>query len=151
MQIRQAIPSDVITIVDFQQRMAMETENLSLNKDVLEKGVMHFFNFPGQGFYLIAELEGEALGCMLVQYEWSDWRNGKVLWLHSVYVKPEFRKKGAFALLYEHVSQMVSNNPELKGIRLYVDKTNMGAAKVYERMGMSNAHYELFEWLPENN
>jgi GNAT superfamily N-acetyltransferase len=150
MLIRQAALPDIDIIVDFQQKMALETENLSLQADVLEQGIRHFFYFPEQGFYLIAESEAQVVGCMLIQHEWSDWRNGKILWLHSVYVVPEFRNKGTFALLYAHVQQMVNDDSAIKGIRLYVDKGNTVAAKVYERMGMSNAHYELFEWLSEN-
>jgi RimJ/RimL family protein N-acetyltransferase len=30
---------------------------------------------------------------------------------------------------------------------LYVEKRNAAAQKVYERLGMSREHYEMFEWM----
>jgi len=32
-------------------------------------------------------------------------------------------------------------------VRLYVDKRNAAAQRVYERLGMTREHYDLFEWL----
>ena len=35
----------------------------------------------------------------------------------------------------------------IRGLRLYVDKRNQAAARVYEKLGMTREHYDLFEWL----
>lgn len=134
-------------IVDFQVRMAAETEDLLLDKDIVRSGVLHIFENDQKGYYLIARVDEKIIASMLVLYEWSDWRNGNVLWLHSVYVLPEFRKKGVFRLMYEQIKQSVNTDDTLKGIRLYVDKTNQNAQKVYKSIGMNDQHYNLFEWM----
>ena len=87
------------------------------------------------------------MGCLLTIPEWSDWRNGTVLWIHSVYVAPEFRKRGVFQTLYSHLKDNVAHSTDLRGLRLYVDKTNSVAQKVYSELGMNNQHYHLYEWM----
>lgn len=145
--IKQANIEHLETIANFQKLMALETENLDLPIENLNKGVKKFFDEPFLGKYLIATSKDEIVGCLLIQYEWSDWRNAFVIWLHSVYVLPEYRKKGVFAEMYKYVKKKVETSDEYTGIRLFVDKTNVKAQKVYEKMGMSSEHYELFEWL----
>ena len=79
--------------------------------------------------------------------EWSDWRNGTVLWVHSVYVVPEARRQGVFTAMYGHLRSAVERSDDLVGLRLYVDRANEPAQRVYEAMGMSRDHYHLYEWL----
>ncbi len=145
--IREAHISDADTIVDFQLRMAMETEDLQLDKTILEKGVKAVFNDESKGHYYIAEVNGKVVGSMLTTYEWSDWRNGTVIWLQSVFVLPEYRRMKIFRKLYDYVKIKFQNDDNVRGIRLYVDKTNNNAQKVYKAIGMTNEHYQLFEWM----
>ena len=37
--------------------------------------------------------------------------------------------------------------PSVRGLRLYVDKRNDKAKKVYEALGMNGEHYALYEWM----
>jgi GNAT superfamily N-acetyltransferase len=127
--------------------MARETEGLDLDPDTLLRGVEGVFAEPARGTYWVAEEDGRLLGCLLVTSEWSDWRNGTVWWFHSVYVVPEARERGIFRRLYEHLRQTVEATPEVKGLRLYVERSNRAAQEVYARVGMDKEHYELFEWL----
>lgn len=83
-------------------------------------------------------------GCLLVLSEWSDWRCREVLWLHSVYVPPEFRRAAIFRSLYDHV-EMLAKRRVAAGLRLYVDRRNVRAQQVYQALGMTNEHYELYE------
>lgn len=145
--IRPGLLFDVDQIADFQCRMALETEKLCLDKEIVHKGVSAVFDDPSKGKYWMAEFSGEVAGCLLTVSEWSDWRNGTVLWIHSVYVLPEFRGKGVFKNLYEHLKKIVLDSSEYRGLRLYVDKSNGDAQKVYESLGMSGEHYHLFEWM----
>jgi GNAT superfamily N-acetyltransferase len=145
--IRPGGPEDAGTIIDFQLRMARETEELGLDPDVLSRGVAAVFADPAKGAYWIAERAGRTVGCLLTTFEWSDWRNGFVLWVQSVYVLPEERGRGVYRALYERVKRQVDEAPSLKGIRLYVEKRNAAAQRVYERLGMTREHYDLFEWL----
>jgi GNAT superfamily N-acetyltransferase len=146
-EVREGRLNDWERIVEFEVRMAEETEGLALDKDVVTKGVRGVFEKPARGTYWVAEEDGEIVGVLLAIPEWSDWRNGTVLWIHSLYVVPEARERGVFTQLYEHLRKHVEQQPGLMGLRLYVDKKNMRAQKVYERLGMSKAHYELYEWL----
>lgn len=151
LSIRPGEPGDAAAIVDFQLRMARETEELGLDPDTLRRGVAAVFADPGKGRYWIAE-RGRfetitAVGCLLTTFEWSDWRNGVILWIQSVYVVPEERGRGVYRALYERVRRQVEESPDLKGIRLYVEKRNAAAQRVYERLGMTREHYDLFEWL----
>ncbi|MDH5367053.1 MAG: GNAT family N-acetyltransferase [Cyclobacteriaceae bacterium] len=145
-EIRDAIKSDINSIVEFQINMAEETENMILHEDVILPGVEAVFGDHHKGHYYIAEYEGDIAGSLLTTYEWSDWRNGTILWIQSVYVKNEYRGKGVFKAMYKHIQEKVETNPDLyKGIRLYVDKTNLAAQKVYSSVGMNGEHYQLFE------
>jgi GNAT superfamily N-acetyltransferase len=145
--IRPGLLFDVSTIADFQVRMARETESLDLDPAVVELGVSAVFDDPGKGKYWLAEMGGEVVGCLLTVPEWSDWRNGTVLWIHSVYVVPTARGQGVYRALYRHLVEMVQSAPELRGLRLYVDKQNHAAQQVYTTLGMSSEHYHLYEWL----
>jgi GNAT superfamily N-acetyltransferase len=147
LRIRAGVPADAAAIVDFQLRMARETEALELDGATLSRGVPAVFADPGKGAYWIAERDGRTVGCLLTTFEWSDWRDGVVLWIQSVYVVPEERGRGVYRALYERVRRRVEESDGLKGIRLYVDKRNAGARGVYERLGMTREHYDLFEWL----
>jgi GNAT superfamily N-acetyltransferase len=145
--IRPGLLFDIDVIADFQFRMAKETENLELDPPTVNQGVSAVFDDPSKGKYWVAELDGKVIGCLLTVPEWSDWRNGTVLWIHSVYVVPEYRQHGIFKQLYSHLKQMVLESTELRGLRLYVDKSNLRAQKVYQSLEMSSEHYHLFEWL----
>lgn len=145
--IRPGLLFDIDTIADFQVKMAWETESMKLDPPTVEKGVTAVFDDPSKGKYWLAEVKGEVVGCLLTVPEWSDWRNGTVLWIHSVYVRPDFRKHGVYKKLYAHLKTMVQESKDLRGLRLYVDKTNLPAQKVYEALGMSGEHYHLFEWM----
>lgn len=147
MIIRQANPSDSASIVEFQLAMAWETEQLKLDEPTVVKGVAAVFNDSSKGVYYVAETEGRVVGSLLTTYEWSDWRNGTVLWIQSVYVRPEFRQRSIFSRLYKHIQEQVNSNQNLRGIRLYADKTNTSAHGVYEHLGMTAEHYQMYEWM----
>jgi GNAT superfamily N-acetyltransferase len=148
MQIRKAALDDAPSITEFQINMALETEDLKLDPSRVLQGVSQKIRDSELGYYLVAEAAGEAVGCILIQYEWSDWRNKKWIWLHSLYVKKEFRGKGLFRAFY---SQVESNrDPSICGIRLYVEKENLNALKIYEHLGMKETNYKIYEIeLPE--
>ena len=147
MIVRQATRSDSASIVEFQLSMAWETEELKLNESTVIKGVAAVFEDPAKGIYYVAETEGKVVGSLLTTFEWSDWRNGTVLWIQSVYVRPEYRKRSIFSKLYKHIQEKVNGNSNLRGIRLYADKTNIPAHGVYEHLGMTAEHYQMFEWM----
>ncbi len=148
-KIRPGLLFDIPVIAEYQIKMAFETEGIKLDPPTVDKGVSAVFDDPSKGKYWLAEVNGDVVGCLLTVPEWSDWRNGTVLWIHSVYVKADFRKAGVYRKLYSYLRDMVKQSPDLRGLRLYVDKSNAQAQAVYETLGMSSEHYHLFEWMKD--
>ncbi len=146
-KIRPGLLFDIDVIADYQEKMAWETEKMKLDLPTVKLGVAAVFDDPSKGKYWLAENDGAVVGCLLTVPEWSDWRNGTVLWIHSVYVRPDFRQHGVYKSLYQHLKTMVESSKDLRGLRLYVDKSNERAQKVYEALGMSGEHYHLYEWM----
>jgi GNAT superfamily N-acetyltransferase len=145
---RAAERGDAAAIVAFQQAMARETEELELEFDVVTRGVAAVFDSPSTlGRYFVAESGGEVVASLMLTYEWSDWRNGNVWWIQSVYVTPEYRRRGVYAGLYAHVRELAQFDAAIRGIRLYVDRRNVAAQQVYTRLGMNGEHYQVFEWM----
>lgn len=150
MIIREARITDMPSLLDFQLKMALETENIQLEIQPLTLGMTKLLKDPGKGKYYVAEESGEIVGCLMTTFEWSEWRCGTILWIQSVYVAATWRNKGVFKTMYDHVHQLVQADPDLKGIRLYVDKSNATAQKVYSGLGMNGEHYTVFEWMKGN-
>ena len=147
MIIRQATQEDHKSLVDFQLAMAHETEGIVLHRPTVELGVQAVLNDSAKGNYYVAETNGQVVASLLTTFEWSDWRNGTILWIQSVYVKPAFRRNGVYRKMYAHIKELVKQNNNLNGIRLYADKTNLPAQKTYENLGMNQDHYTMFEWM----
>ena len=143
--IRRATVADTEIIAQHCAAMAAETENLALDRDRLRRGVEAVLQDPSKGFYTVAEADGAVVGQMMVTLEWSDWRNGTFWWLQSVYVQPEYRRRGVYRQLYERVLEAARARKDICGLRLYVSQENAAAQQVYARLGMRKAHYDMFE------
>ena len=143
--IRPARPSDHETIVDFNARLAAETEDRALDPATLRAGVGRVLAEPALGRYFIAERAGAVAGQLMITYEWSDWRNGLFWWLQSVYVPAAQRRQGVFRALYRHVETAARAEPGCCGLRLYVDERNQAAQDVYRALGMVPAGYRMLE------
>jgi GNAT superfamily N-acetyltransferase len=144
---RRAQIGDLQTIVDFQIDMAWETEGVRLDGLICGAGVRAVFQDPSLGQYYIAESDSRVAGVTLTTYEWSDWRNGVVWWIQSVYVLPEFRRQGIYSGIYAFIRNLAESDPAVRGIRLYVDRRNTAAQEVYTHLGMNGEHYQVFEWM----
>ncbi len=132
-------------IADYNARLAIETEDLRLEPVRLLAGVVALLGDPAKGVYYLAEVGGVVAGQVMITYEWSDWRNGNLWWLQSVYVAQEYRRQGIFRQLFEHVKALASSNPEVRGLRLYMHAENSKARRSYEELGMKATHYQVFE------
>jgi len=144
--IRKANQSDADAIIDFQLKMARETEELELNKATVTKGVNAVFEDRSRGQYFVAEDEGKVIASLLITFEWSDWRNCNVWWFQSVYVLPEYRRRGIFRKMYNLIKSLAGAE-DAGGLRLYVETKNIRARKTYEALGMSSEHYAFYEWM----
>ena len=145
MLIRAATRNDGSFLVAANAAMALETEHKTLDTRLLASGVDAVFDDPRRGHYVIAELAGERAGCLLVTFEWSDWRNGDWWWIQSVYVMPAARRHGVFRALYADVERRARAASGVVGLRLYVEWENARAQQTYTSLGMVQAHYHMFE------
>ena len=143
--IRSATSADAKVIADFNNRLAMETEDETLNNNLIVPGVSAVLHDATKGRYWVAATEDRVVGQIMVTYEWSDWRNGMLWWIDSVYVHEDFRRRGIFSALYRHVESLAAAEPDVRGLRLYVEEENRRAQKTYESLGMAVTGYRVME------
>ena len=146
--LRRAGPGDAAVIVEFNQRLAQESEGKALDPAVLAAGVAAGLADPHKALYFLAEEGGEALGQVMLTTEWSDWRNGWIWWVQSVYVRQDARRRGVFRALYEYVHAQAKAGPGVVGLRLYVEQNNVAAQQTYQRLGMERTGYLVLERCP---
>jgi len=149
--IRRAASADLATIIAFNQAMALETEDRRLPDATIAAGVEGLFYSPQYGFYMVACDGNAVIGSLLVTFEWSDWRNGIIWWIQSVYVKPQWRRRGVYRKLYQHVKTLALAQGSVRGFRLYVEKENHIAQQTYANLGMQDSGYLLYEEITEHD
>lgn len=144
--VRPATLSDAEIIVEYNLRLARETEAKELDPKVLARGVARALTDPqGQrGRYYVVESNGSVVGQLLITFEWSDWRDGWIWWIQSVYVEAKYRKAGVFRVLFEHVLQEATREAVV-ALRLYVEGENHVAQQVYAHLGLSKTSYLVME------
>lgn len=158
-RVRKATMEDVEVMVDMQLTMAHETERLQLDRDVVRRGVEYPLANPNVADYYVAECNApgqddvpeeqkqkQIVAMLMTTFEWSEWRAGSIIWIQSVYVAPEHRRRGVFNLLYAHVKQIVEESDLYSGIRLYVEEHNDRAMATYHKVGLKTEHYKLMKW-----
>ncbi|MGK7880108.1 MAG: GNAT family N-acetyltransferase [Crocosphaera sp.] len=143
--VRLAQLSDAEDIVIFNQVMAKETESKILLPDIVLAGVNTLLTNPSQGFYIVAEIDSQVVGCLMITKEWSDWRNGVFWWVQSVFVKEEYRRRGIYRRMYQFIKQLANEKDDVCGFRLYVKQNNTIAQETYKELGMTELPYLMFE------
>ncbi len=143
--IRDAKPFDRAIIADFNSRLSAETEGGPLDASVIDAGVAVLLSDPSKGRYWLAESNHRIVGQIMVTYEWSDWRNGMLWWIQSVYVHEAYRRKGVFSMLFRHVESLARDDSNVAGIRLYVQGGNARAQATYKRLGMTATGYRVMQ------
>lgn len=146
-EIRQAVSTDVENIADFNIALCKETEERDLDRLTVLEGVRRFVSEPARGRYFVAMIAGEVAGQTAHTFEWSDWRNGEIWWIQSVYVHPRHRGRGVFRALFTHIKELGRTDTDCCGIRLYMERENDGARSSYRRLGFSETGYEVLELL----
>ncbi len=146
--LRQATPADRSVIAEFNRRLAFESENKTLDPEVLAAGVAAVLADPSRGVYYVAEDGGEIVGQLMITTEWSDWRNGWFWWIQSVYVREEARRRGVFRALYTHAFAEARRRGDVVGLRLYVERDNVRAQETYRGLGMEQMPFLLFHRWP---
>lgn len=144
-EIRMARAGDGEALARFNRAMALETEDRTLPESVVERGVAAVFDDPRRGFYVVAEHDGQIVAALMITFEWSDWRNASFWWIQSVYVSPHFRQRGVYRRLHQFVRDRAREKGGVCGFRLYVERENADAQRVYEALGMSHTEYLMYE------
>jgi GNAT superfamily N-acetyltransferase len=142
--VREATLEDRDRIVEYNRAMARETEDRELDLATVRAGVEALLEDPSRGRYFLAERGGATVGQAMVTYEWSDWRNGRLWWIQSVYVAPVHRRSGVYRTLHEHIGRRARDRGAA-GLRLYVERENVAARRTYERLGMESSDYVMYE------
>jgi ribosomal protein S18 acetylase RimI-like enzyme len=143
--VRPARQDDVSLMARWAEAMAMETEDKQLDGAVVRRGIQRALDDPARGRFFIAESAGRPVGTLMLTPEWSDWRDGWWWWIQSVYVDIDFRRRGVYRALYAHVLALAQADPEVRGLRLYVEEENTNARRTYEFLGMKHAGYAMYE------
>jgi GNAT superfamily N-acetyltransferase len=143
--IRSAALVDVPTIVLFNSRLAEETEHKRLDPATIERGVRRALSEPGLCRYFVAERGSEIVGQAMITIELTDWRDGVLWWLQSVYVAKPHRGTGVFRTLFQHIQSLAEADGEVRGLRLYVERENERAQRVYEQLGMRPSGHLVYE------
>ena len=147
--VRDARLSDAPTIVQFNVRLAAESEDVRLDAAVVTCGVDKLLRDASLGRYFVAEdasQEGRLVGQVMVTYEWSDWRDGLFWWIQSVFVAEDARERRVFSTLHDHVRAEAARAGAI-GLRLYVHDGNVRAHEVYRRRDMHDSGYRVLEEL----
>ena len=143
--IRPAELRDRDVIAQFNNLIAEETEDKSLDLSRLGLGVEALLANPALGRYFVAEIDGQVVGQIMHTFEWSDWRNGVFWWIQSVYVAPHARRGGVFSALFRHLESLARADDGVCGLRLYVEHGNDRAQQTYSHLGMHDAGYRVME------
>ena len=143
--IRPALPADASTIAEYNCLLALETEGKTLDPNTIGRGVIRALNAPNLCRYYVAVQGTQIIGQTMVTYEVSDWRDGIIWWMQSVYVHQDFRNKGVFKKLYSTIASDAKDSPDARCIRLYVEQQNSRALATYFKLGMKDAGYKVLE------
>ncbi len=146
--VRSAAAADVPALVAFNCALASETEAKELDPAVVTAGVNAGLADAHKARYFVAEVDGVVAGMLMLTTEWSDWRNGWIWWIQSVYVRAEFRRRGVFRALYDHVYQQAIGDDTVIGLRLYMERDNHRAEQTYKALGMDATPYVVLQRFP---
>jgi GNAT superfamily N-acetyltransferase len=143
---------DYAHIARFQMACCMETEGRTLASEKVTAGVVHILQHEKLGQYFIAEHTNKdgvktVAGCCLIQLQFSDWNCANYICLESVYIAPEFRRKGILQTLFEHVEKHARQHWAYGGlgeIRANVSRLNLSMQKAMEKLGCKETVYKVY-------
>lgn len=145
-KIRKAVRSDLIILTDFSLLIAKETEGEKLDATIVKRGIEKVLLDSTVGQIFVACDKDKVIGCfMLNGREWSEWRNGFILWLTGTYTAIDYRRMGVRKALYDHACNWAKSQSEVKGLRGYRHKSNNTIHSAAISGGMKETEYRINE------
>ena len=129
-------------------KMAYETEEKTLNADLVQKAIERLLIHPSYGhyFFIIDTNLRKFCGMNLVTFEHNINHDSTILWIQSVFVNENYRMKGLFRkLLYKNEDYILENKNFKKIVKLYMEKENTKAEQVYFKVGFKISKEILYE------
>ncbi len=87
----------------------------------------------------IADIDGKIAGYALIARFFSQEAGGEVAWLDEIYVRDEFRGKGAGTAI---INKVFEDFKDAAAFRLEIEPENEGAERLYKRLGFEKLDYE---------
>lgn len=143
--IRAATAADIPVLRDGAMALAIEAEHTTVDRATVELGLAAAVADRTKARYWVAEADGRVVGMLMVTYEWSDWSNGWVWWLQSVYVFPAYRRRGVMSRLINHARAEARAEGGVVRLRLYVHDTNDRGRATYRALGFQPTAYRVME------
>ena len=139
--IRDALTSDIDTLVAFTLQEAYKAEGLAKDVEAVTRGIRGAFGDPRPAVYWVAEAsDGAVVASISVTTEWSDFHGGYYWWIHSLFIVAEHRGSGLLELLLDHIEEAARRTGALD-LRLYAHQSNDRAHRAYRRCGFTVAPY----------
>ena len=139
--IREALPSDIDTLVAFTSQEAYEAEGVEKDVEGIRRGIRGAFAEPRPAVYWVAEApDGRVVASTSVATEWSDFHGGYYWWIHSIFIVAEHRGSGLLEILLDHLEKAAVDAGALD-LRLYAHQSNARALRAYRRCGFTAAPY----------
>lgn len=144
--VRIADLKDLDALTSFSIRIAKETENKNIDDSLVKLGIERVLKDSEKGITFVACDRDEVIGCFMINgKEWSEWRNGYILWLTGTYTHPDYRRMGVRKTLFEHAKKWAKSQPDVKGIRGYRHKSNNAIHSAALTGGMQQTAYRINE------
>lgn len=94
--------------------------------------------------------DGEAVGVVLANFNWSLKFAGRSMWIEELYVTPRARRRGIGRLLVEQVLDWAEENG-IRGIDLEAYRGNTPASILYRSLGFMRLGRERFYYRVEGS
>jgi len=140
--------NELSDIIDMILKMAFETEEKKLNSILTKIAVEKLLIYPVYGHYFLINdvAKDKFCGMNLVTFEHNINLDSTILWIQSVFVHEDYRMKGLFRrLLYKNEDFVLEHPSFKKTVKLYMDKDNFKAEKVYFKVGFKICKEKLYE------
>lgn len=144
-QIDRAAPADLPAMAGLLAVLFAQESEFTPDPAVQARGLALILEQPGAGLLLVARVEGTVVGMVNLLYTVSTALGAKVAVLEDVVVAPDHRNQGVGSLLLRAaLDEVVAAG--CKRVTLATDAHNLGAQRLYQRLGFELSSMRLLRW-----